>query len=273
MKRREFITLIGGAAAAWPLAARAQQSGERMRRIGVFLNLAEGDQEGQRNIDALRNGLRELGWIEGRNIDIDYRWSPAADTSRIRPVAADLVASKPDLILASATEGLAAFSDATRTIPIVFVSVSDPVGQGFVSNLARPGGNITGFTAFEFSMGGKWIEILKEITPTLARVAVLFNPKTAPYFASIAPSRFAATSQPSLGPLPMDATTSSASPGIQSPPSTGYASRPSAMAPRRREGNSYHLVSPPIVELETITKHTTPENGADGMRPSIFRNF
>jgi putative ABC transport system substrate-binding protein len=183
MRRREFITLLGGAAAVWPVAARTQQT-ERVRRVGVFVNLAEGDREGQRSIEALQNGLRELGWIEGRNIHVDYRWSPGADTSRIRASAVDLVASKPDLILASATEGLAAFSDATRTIPIVFVSVSDPVGQGFVSNLARPGGNITGFTAFEFSMGGKWIEILKEIAPKIARVAVLFNPKTAPYFAS-----------------------------------------------------------------------------------------
>jgi putative ABC transport system substrate-binding protein len=183
MRRREFISLLGGTVASWPLAARAQQL-ERVRRIGVFVNLAEGDREGQLSIEAFQRGLREFGWIEGRNIQVDYRWSPGADTNRIRAAAMDLVASRPDLILASATEGLAAFSDATKTIPIVFVSVSDPVGQGFVSNLARPGGNLTGFTAFEFSMGGKWIEILKEIAPKLARVAVLFNPKTAPYFAS-----------------------------------------------------------------------------------------
>src|SRR5438876_4648920 len=183
IRRREFITLLGGAAAAWSLAARAQQA-ERVRRIGVFVNLAEGDREGQRSIEALQRGLRELGWTEARNIHVDYRWSPGADTGRIRASATDLIASKPDLILASATEGLAAFSDATKTIPIVFVSVSDPVGQGFVPNLAWPGGNVTGFTAFEFSMGGKWIEILKEIAPKLARVGVLFNPKTAPYFAS-----------------------------------------------------------------------------------------
>jgi putative ABC transport system substrate-binding protein len=183
MRRREFVTLLGGAAAACPLTAYAQP-GERMRRVGVFVNLAEHDREGQRSVKALENGLRELGWIQGQNIHVDYRWSPDADTVRIRAAAADLAALKPDVILASATEGLAAFSDATRTIPIIFVSVSDPVGQGFVSNLARPGGNITGFTAFEFSMGGKWIEILKEIAPKLARVAVLFNPKTAPYFGS-----------------------------------------------------------------------------------------
>jgi putative ABC transport system substrate-binding protein len=181
-RRREFITLLGGAAAAWPFGAWAQQPG-RMRRIGVFVNLVEGDREGKRSVEAFQHDLRKLGWIEGRNIDVDYRWSPGADTRRIRATAADLVASSPDLILASATEGLAAFGDATSSIPIVFVSVSDPVGQGFVSNLARPGGNITGFTAFEFSMGGKWIGILKEIAPDLAHVAVIFNPKTAPYFA------------------------------------------------------------------------------------------
>jgi ABC-type uncharacterized transport system substrate-binding protein len=180
MRRREFMSLLGGAA-AWPLAAHAQQP-RHSRRLGVFVNLAENDQEGQRSIEVFRGGLRELGWIEGRTIHIDYRWSPGADTSRIRTAAAELVALKPDVILASATEGLAAFRNATSTIPIVFVAVSDPVGQGFVSNLARPGGNITGFTAFEFSMGGKWIGILKEIAPNLAHVAVLFNPKTAPYF-------------------------------------------------------------------------------------------
>jgi putative ABC transport system substrate-binding protein len=181
MRRREFFALTG-AAITWPLVAQAQQTA-RPLRVGVFVNLAEGDREGQRSVEVFQQGLRALGWIEGRNIQIDYRWSPGADTVRIRAVAAELVASKPDVILASATEGLAAFRDATSSIPIVFVSVSDPVGQGFVSNLARPGGNITGFTAFEFSMGGKWIAILKEIAPSLTRVAVLFNPKTAPYHA------------------------------------------------------------------------------------------
>jgi putative ABC transport system substrate-binding protein len=183
MRRRDFITLLGGAAASWPLAARAQQS-ERARRIGVFLNLAESDREGQRDIEAFRRSLQQVGWVDGRSIQIDYRWSPGADSGRIGAIAADLVAQKPDVILASATDGLAAIRDVTSTIPIVFVSVSDPVGQGFVPSLARPGGNITGFTAFEFSMGGKWLEILKEIAPNVARVAVVFNPQTAPYFDS-----------------------------------------------------------------------------------------
>jgi putative tryptophan/tyrosine transport system substrate-binding protein len=156
---------------------------EQPRRLGEFVNLAENDQEGQRTVDVFKHALRELGWIEGRNIHIDYRWSPGADTTRIRTAAAELVATKPDVILASATEGLAAFRDATKTIPIVFVSVSDPVGQGFVTNLARPGGNITGFTAFEFSMGGKWTGMLKEVAPNPGQVAVILNPKTVPYFA------------------------------------------------------------------------------------------
>jgi putative ABC transport system substrate-binding protein len=181
MKRREFITLLGGAAAAWPLTVRSEQS-EAARRLAVFMNLPKGDPEAQRSLAAFRQGLAALGWIEGRNIQIDYRWA-TGDPSSIRTSAAELVGLAPDVILASATDGLAAFQQETRTIPIVFVSVSDPVGQGFVASLARPGGNITGFTAFEFSMGGKWIETLKEIAPSVRRVAVLFNPKTAPYFA------------------------------------------------------------------------------------------
>ena len=143
----------------------------------------KGDPEGERSVAAFRSGLEQLGWFEGRNIAVNYRWSPGADTKGIRDVAADIVASKPDVILASATDGLAAFRETTRTIPIVFVSVSDPVGQGFVTSLARPGANITGFTAFEFSMGGKWIETIKELAPSIVRFAVVFNPKTAPYFA------------------------------------------------------------------------------------------
>jgi putative ABC transport system substrate-binding protein len=179
--RRQFTALLGGAAVAWPLPARAQQ-GERPRRLAVFMNLPQGDSETQRSLAALRQGLASLGWIEGRNIHIDYRWA-TGNPGSIRNSAAELVRLTPDVILASATDGLAAFQDETRTIPIVFVSVSDPVGQGFVASLAYPGGNITGFTAFEFSMGGKWIETLKEIAPSVQQVAVLFNPKTAPYFA------------------------------------------------------------------------------------------
>jgi putative ABC transport system substrate-binding protein len=155
-----------------------------MRRIALFLNLPEADSEGERSVAAFLEALQSLGWFDGRNFVLDLRWSPGADTRRIRALAAEVVRLKPDIILASATEVLAAFREETHTVPIVFVSVSDPVGQGFVSNLAQPGGNITGFTAFEFSMGGKWIEVLKEIDPSVTKVGVLFNPKTAPYHAS-----------------------------------------------------------------------------------------
>ena len=152
-----------------------------MRRLAVFMNLPEGDPEARRSLAAFRQGLAALGWIEGRNVHIDYRWANRRPEQHphLRGGALGLA---PDVILAPTTR-LAAFQQETRAIPIVFVSVSDPVGQGFVASLARPGGNITGFTAFEFSMGGKWIETLKEIAPSVQRVAVLFNPKTAPYFA------------------------------------------------------------------------------------------
>jgi putative ABC transport system substrate-binding protein len=179
MRRREFITLLGGAA-AWPFVARAQQP-ERVRRIALLMNLPERDSWSIRCIAAFQQGLAELGWIEGRNIHIDYRWA-TTDPRSIPISVAELVALTPDVILASATEALAAFQKATSTIPIVFVSVSDPVGQGFVTSLDHPGGHITGFTAFEFSMGGKWMELLKEIAPSIRHVAVLFNPETAPYF-------------------------------------------------------------------------------------------
>jgi putative tryptophan/tyrosine transport system substrate-binding protein len=181
MRRREFIRLFGGAAASWPLAAYAQQQQVRLRRVAFFMNLPENDGWSERCVSAFRQGLADLGWFDGRNIRIDYRF--ATDDPRSVPASvAELVALKPDVILASASEVLAAFLKATSNIPIVFVSVSDPVGQGFVASLDRPGGHITGFTAFEFSMGGKWVELLKEIAPSIQRVAIVFNPKTAPYF-------------------------------------------------------------------------------------------
>ena len=179
MRRREFITLAGGTA-AWPLLAFAQQQG-RLRRIALLMNLPENDGWSKRCVSAFRQGLLDLGWIEGRDIQIDYRFA-TGDPRSVPASVAELIALKPDVILASASEGLAAFLEATRTIPIVFVSVSDPVGQGFVASLDKPGGHITGFTAFEFSMGGKWVELLKEIAPSIHDVAIVFNPKTAPYF-------------------------------------------------------------------------------------------
>ena len=162
MRRREFISLLGGAAAGWPLAARAQQT-ERVRRIGVLMNLRESDPEGSPRVAAFRQRLRDLGWTEGGNLRIDFRWAEA-DTERLRAYAAELIRSKPDLIVAHTGSGLAAVRQSVD-LPVVFVQASDPVASGFASSLANPGGNITGFTTFEYSMGGKWLEMLKEIAP------------------------------------------------------------------------------------------------------------
>jgi putative tryptophan/tyrosine transport system substrate-binding protein len=170
VKRRDFITLIGGAA-AWPLAARAQQP-ERMRRVGVLMHLAADDPEGQARIAAFTQGLQELRWTIGRNVRIDYRWA-AGDAERGRKYAAELVALAPDVILAAGGAVVAPLLQASRTVPIVFAQTPDPVGAGFVASLARPGGNATGFTIFEFGMGGKWLELLKEIAPRVTRAAVL----------------------------------------------------------------------------------------------------
>jgi putative tryptophan/tyrosine transport system substrate-binding protein len=179
MNRREFIKVIAGSAATWPLAAHAQQSDQK-RRIGVLMVDAENDPEGQSYAKAIWDGLQELGWMAERNVRIDYRWA-AGDAGRIRAFAKELVAMQPDVILARSTPATAALKAETRTIPIVFTTVSDPIGSGFVANLARPGANITGFTNFESSISGKWLGLLKEIAPRVARVGVMFNPETAPY--------------------------------------------------------------------------------------------
>ena len=170
MRRREFITLLGGAAVTWPLAARAQ--GDRMRRIGVLMNLASGDTEGQARLAAFHQGLQQLGWTVGRNVQIDYRWGPG-DASAFHRYAEELLALAPDVILASATPSVQALQTVTRTVPIVFALVADPVGAGWVESLARPGGNTTGFTPMEYGIGAKWLELLKEIAPRVTRVAVL----------------------------------------------------------------------------------------------------
>jgi putative ABC transport system substrate-binding protein len=188
MKRREFITLLGGAAAAWPLAARAQQGGA-MPRVGVLFGIAENDPEGRNRIDAFRQGLEKLGWMAGQNVQVEYRWGGGGEgLERMRAQAAELVRLKPDVLLAGATLALVALQQATREIPIVFAQVTDPVGAGFVASLARPGGNITGFTQHEFAIGVKWLELLKELAPRVKRVAVLYhadNPASAGYLATI----------------------------------------------------------------------------------------
>jgi putative tryptophan/tyrosine transport system substrate-binding protein len=171
MKRRAFITLLGGAVASWPLAARAQQS-ERVRRVGVLVPLAADDPQSQRRITAFVQGLEAAGWTDGRNIRIDIRWT-AGDTDRMRRHAAELVALAPDVILASGGTVVGALLEASRSVPIVFTLTVDPVGAGFVASLARPGGNATGFTGYEYGIGAKWLELLKEIAPRVTRAAVL----------------------------------------------------------------------------------------------------
>ena len=178
MRRREFITLLGSTAVAWPLAARAQQP--EMRRIGVLMGYAESDRQGQANVAAFRMGLQKLGWTEGRNVAIEYRWA-AAEADLVQQFAKELVALQPDLILTQNTPITAAVLQQTRTIPIIFANVSDPVGSGFVAGLPRPGGNVTGLIDIDASMAGKWLGLLKEVAPRVARVAFLFNPATAPF--------------------------------------------------------------------------------------------
>jgi putative ABC transport system substrate-binding protein len=180
MQRREFLSVLGAAAVAWPVVVRAQQA-DRMRRIGVLIGSGENDPQALSGKAALTKALQELGWTEGRNIRIDYRWA-AADVDRMQAFAKELVSLQPDLIVGHTTPVVAALQRETKTIPIVFVIVSDPVGSGFVSSLPRPGGNITGFINIESSLSSKWIEMLKDIMPRFTRAAFMFNPETAPYF-------------------------------------------------------------------------------------------
>jgi putative ABC transport system substrate-binding protein len=177
MQRREFISLLGGVAAGWSFSARAQQN-EPVRRIGVLMTTAD-DREGQRRLNAFREGLEKRGWSEGKNIRIEVNWS-VSDPERARSVVNEVIGRAPDLILTSGTSATTALHQARAAIPVVFTVVSEPIEQGFVQSLAHPGGNITGFTNLEPSLGGKWIELLKEIAPKVTRVAIIFNPQTAP---------------------------------------------------------------------------------------------
>jgi putative tryptophan/tyrosine transport system substrate-binding protein len=189
MRRRAFITLLGGAMAKWPFAAHAQQR-ERVRRLGVLMYTAESDDEGQSGLAAFREELGKVGWNEGRNIQIDVRWA-AADIESMKRFAKELAGLQPDLILTSSTPAAGAMLHQTRTIPVVFVLVADPVGSGYVASLSRPGGNVTGFAPIVGTLGGKWVQLLKEIAPRLTKVVLLFNPPTAT-FACL----------PSIGPVP-----------------------------------------------------------------------
>jgi putative ABC transport system substrate-binding protein len=184
MRRREFITLLGGAAAAssfsWPHPAHAQRQ-ERVRRIGVLMGTEESQPEGQSRITAFRQGLRELGWTEGRNIQIEYRWL-GANMDRIRAYTAEMIALAPEVIVANGTPFVDAVHKATRSIPVVFVLSNDPVGLGHIASMAKPGGNITGFTFMELSLIGKWLDMLKQMAPGLTRAALLFNPDTTTFY-------------------------------------------------------------------------------------------
>jgi len=179
MRRREFITFLGGAAVGWPCGARAQQ-GDQVRRIGVLNFLGESDPEAQAWDTAFRQRLVDLGWIDGRNVRIDYRWG-AGNLDRLQMFAKELTALNPDVLVAITTPGTAALQRETKTIPIVFAIVSDPIGSGFVASLANPGGNITGFINIEGSLSGKWLELMHEVAPSVARVGIMYNPSTAPY--------------------------------------------------------------------------------------------
>jgi putative ABC transport system substrate-binding protein len=192
MIRRNFSALLGGAA-AWPLAARAQQGSDRVRRIGVLIGLDENDPEAKRRHSAFTQALTELGWTNGRNVQMDLR-SAGGDTTRIRGLAQELAGLNPDIILTQSTLATVALQRETRTIPVVFVSVSDPVASSMVPRLDRPGGNITGFATSEASLGGKWVELLSEIAPGLKRAAIMFNPDTAPVSAFMPPFETAARS-------------------------------------------------------------------------------
>ena len=222
MRRREFITLLGGAA-AWPVVARSQPN---VRRVGVLMGGSQGDGAGDAGLTAFTTALREIGWTSGRNIQIDVRWG-AADVDRMQELAKELVGLQPDVILGHTTQVVAALQRETKTIPVVFVVVSDPVGSGFVDGLPRPGGNITGFVNIESSLASKWIELLKDIAPRATRAALMFNPQTAPYFSYyLQPFEDAARSrglEPIAASVQTDAEIESVIAGLSNEPTAGLA--------------------------------------------------
>jgi putative ABC transport system substrate-binding protein len=198
MKRRAFIAALGGVAASLPLAARAQQPAGKVPRVGVLMNTNEGQPEGKMRIDAFRQALQRAGWVEGRNIQTDYRW--ATDLEHVSRATAEMVASSPDVIVANGTPFMVAVARATRTIPVVFALSNDPVGSGHIASMAHPGGNITGFTFMEMSLIGKWIDMLKQASPGLQRTALLYNADTTPYYI---PFLREVANTPSMLPLPL----------------------------------------------------------------------
>jgi putative ABC transport system substrate-binding protein len=237
LKRREFITLLGGAAAAWPLAARAQQP-ERMRRIGVLIGRSEKDPEGQSYVAAFARGLAELGWAAHRNVEIEYRWQ--TDDARERlAIAQELVARNPDVLVVNSTPNLRATREATRDVPIVMAAIADPVEQGFVESLARPGGMITGFAVEEPAMGAKWVELLREIAPRVGPIAVVFNPDSAPlarmFVPAIEAARPAGAGEVIVSPVRNENETEQAIAAAAGRPASGLIFLPDSFLASRRE--------------------------------------
>jgi putative tryptophan/tyrosine transport system substrate-binding protein len=229
MRRRDFLTTIAAAAAAWPLTGRAQDAGP-LRRVGVLSSIGESDPEAQLMVTAFHQALQDAGWAEGRNLRIDHRWA-AGSSGRIREFAKQLVALQPDAIVAHTTPSVAALLKETTTIPIVFVQVSDPIGSHFIANLAHPGGNVTGFTNFEPSMAGKWVEMIKEIAPAVTRIAIVFNPETAPYVGRFYQGPFEAAArslgiEPHANPVHNEREIESAMTALQGQPRSGVIMMP-----------------------------------------------
>jgi putative ABC transport system substrate-binding protein len=271
LRRREFITLLGGAAAAWPLAARAQQS-ERMRRLGVLMGYAENDPEAKALLLEFTQGLAELGWNVDRNLRMDVRWSPG-NVDLMRTFAKELVDLQPDVILANSTPVTAALKQATQTIPTVFAVVSDPVGQGFVASLPRPGGNITGFSHTEASLASKWLGLLIEIAPGLKRAAMMFNPDTAPYIRSYFLPSFETGAksvgvEPMVTPVHNDAEIEEVIAMLGREPGSGFLAMPD---------NFIEIHRAPIISLAVQNKvpavYQTPINAKDGGLLSFGASF
>jgi putative ABC transport system substrate-binding protein len=238
MRRREFITLVGGAAAAWPLAARAQQT-NRIPRVGVLLGIGENEPETKTRVKGFQQGLRDLGWFESQNIRIDYRFG-AGNPDLINKYVAELVALAPDVIVGNSTPVLAALRHKTSSIPIVFAVVNDPVGQGFISSLARPGANITGFTYLDFPMVGKWLVMLKVVVPNLSRAMLMFNPATSPYYDVFLRS--------------FESMSSSSNAAVSAMPVRDTAEMAGAIAKLGGEPNSGLIAAPDISILENLNE-------------------
>src|SRR6476661_7331273 len=249
--RREFSKLLVGVV-AWPLSAWAEPA-DRMRRIGVLMGVAKNDPEGQARVAAFQQGLAELNWADGRNVQIDYRWA-AGDTDRIRAYTAELVALAPDVLVGNGTSALTALRDATQSIPIVFVLVNDPVGQGFIDNLARPGGNITGFSFLEYSMIWKSLELLRQLAPSVHRLAIMFNPTTAPHY-----NVFLRSLEAVPPPTPLD---------VKAAPVGTQAAIEQAVAKLAKESDSGLLVPPDTYTI--VHRRLVISSAAQHRLPAIF---